>query len=176
MTNNRICQFLCPTHFTREKNGTFTEVARGTFGAVNQVDYDETIPDMVFPIFGTLQFIVYYSWLRVAQSLLNPIGDDENSFDVCYLIDRNIQVSYVHVNGVDNQIMDDLEDPFEGAIPTSLPETPTENIGELPSERNMAYMENPEDGDLEVIHAGFDQLIHQIRYKIFSMLLCDDII
>ena len=174
MTNNRICQFLCPTHFTREKNGTFTEVARGTFGAVNQVDYDETIPDMVFPIFGTLQFIVYYSWLRVAQSLLNPIGDDENTFDVCYMIDRNIQVSYVHVNGVDNQ-MNDLEDPFKGAIPTSLPETPTENMGELPTERIMAYMEDPEDDDLEVIHedrcTGYDQ-----KDNIFSMLLCDDII
>ena len=123
---------------------------------------------MVFPIFGTLQFIVYYSWLRVSESLLNPIGDDENDFDVCYMIDRNIQVSYVHVNGVDNHIVDD-EDPFEGAIPTSLPQTPTENIGELPTERNVAYMEDLGDGDLEVIHedmfTGFDKMLHHQKKK-----------
>jgi hypothetical protein len=43
--------------------------------------------------FGHFQeFICYLGWVKMAEALLNPWGDDDDDFQISYLIDRNFQV------------------------------------------------------------------------------------
>ena len=55
---------------------------------VKQVDY-------VFPFFTVLQFLFYVGWLKVAEALLNPYGEDDEDFDCNWMVDRHLQWSYM---------------------------------------------------------------------------------
>ena len=54
--------------------------------------YSNHTPDMYVPCFTILEFIAFFGWIKVAESLLNPFGDDDEDFQINYLIDRNMQV------------------------------------------------------------------------------------
>lgn len=51
--------------------------------------------DLYFPFFTTLQFFFYVGWLKVAESLINPFGDDDDDFEVNWMVDRNLQVNII---------------------------------------------------------------------------------
>ena len=53
--------------------------------------------DYYFPIFTTLQFLFYIGWLKTAEALLNPYGEDDEDFDTNWMVDRHLQVSYMMV-------------------------------------------------------------------------------
>ena len=48
--------------------------------------------DLYFPVFTTLQFFFYVGWLKVAETLINPFGYDDDDFEVNWMVDRNLQV------------------------------------------------------------------------------------
>ena len=37
-------------------------------------------------------------WLKVAESLVNPFGDDDDDFEVNWLVDRNLQVGFIDIH------------------------------------------------------------------------------
>ncbi|KJH46881.1 bestrophin-1 domain protein [Dictyocaulus viviparus] len=51
---------------------------------------DKDMIDMVFPFMTSIQFVLYMGWLKVAEALLNPWGEDDDDFETNVLIDRNI--------------------------------------------------------------------------------------
>ena len=57
-----------------------------------------------------VEFLAYLGWIKVAESLLNPFGEDDEDFDIDYLIDRNIWVSYMIVDTATDTELE--QDPF----------------------------------------------------------------
>ena len=73
--------------------------------------YNSHTPDFVFPFFGLMEFFCYVGWIKVAENLLNPFGEDDEDFKLNYLIDRNLQVSYLIVEEAESE-MELEKDPF----------------------------------------------------------------
>ena len=59
--------------------------------------------DLYYPIFMTIKFLFYFGWLRVAETLYNPFGEDDDDFEINDLLDRHFRVALAMV--------DDTEDP-----------------------------------------------------------------
>ncbi|CAJ0602501.1 unnamed protein product [Cylicocyclus nassatus] len=54
--------------------------------------------DLYFPVMSTLQFIFYMGWMKVAEAMLNPFGEDDDDFECNALIDRNITMVLMMVD------------------------------------------------------------------------------
>ena len=52
--------------------------------------------DWPVPIMTVLEFIFVIGWMKVAEVLLNPLGEDDDDFEVNSIIDNNISVSYIY--------------------------------------------------------------------------------
>ncbi|XP_045105835.1 bestrophin-4-like isoform X2 [Portunus trituberculatus] len=87
-------------------------------------NYPKNNIDFYFPIFTMLQFFFYMGWLKVAESLVNPFGEDDDDFEVNWLIDRNIQVSYLIVDEMHNEHPELMQDLYwDEVFPQELPYT-----------------------------------------------------
>ena len=55
--------------------------------------------DLYIPIFTVLQFFFYMGLLKVAEQLINPFGDDDEDFELNWLIDRHVKVKFSAKSG-----------------------------------------------------------------------------
>ncbi|KHJ83083.1 hypothetical protein OESDEN_17220 [Oesophagostomum dentatum] len=46
--------------------------------------------DLYVPFMTILEFISLVAWMKVAEALLNPLGEDDDDFECNFLIDKNI--------------------------------------------------------------------------------------
>ncbi|XP_053142597.1 bestrophin-1 [Hemicordylus capensis] len=68
--------------------------------------------DLFVPIFTFLQFFFYAGWLKVAEQLINPFGEDDDDFETNWLIDRNLQVSLMAVDEMHQDVPTLQKDPY----------------------------------------------------------------
>ncbi|CAO1430123.1 unnamed protein product [Diamesa tonsa] len=66
----------------------------------------------LLPILMMLEFLFYMGWLKVAETLMNPFGEDDDDFEVNDMIVRNLQLSYQIVDKIRNQAPELTEDIF----------------------------------------------------------------
>ena len=60
---------------------------------------------LYYPIFMTVKFLFFFGWLRVADTLYNPFGEDDDDFELNGLINRHFKVAM--------NIVDETEEPPE---------------------------------------------------------------
>ncbi|XP_029473523.1 bestrophin-4 [Rhinatrema bivittatum] len=68
--------------------------------------------DMYVPIFTLLQFFFYSGWLKVAEQIINPFGEDDDDFETNKLIDRNLQVSLLSVDDLYQNLPPTTKDKY----------------------------------------------------------------
>ncbi|XP_046390989.1 bestrophin-4-like isoform X2 [Ischnura elegans] len=101
--------------------------------------------DLVVPIFSFLQFFFYMGWLKVAESLVNPFGEDDDDFEVNWMVDRNLQVSYLIVDEMHYQHPELVKDQYWDQIfPSELPYTAaTKQYQRIPPQGSTKNLDIP---------------------------------
>ncbi|KAK7105814.1 bestrophin homolog 17-like [Littorina saxatilis] len=54
--------------------------------------------DSYVPVFTLLQFTFYMGWLKVAEQMINPFGEDDDDYDINWLLDRHTAVAFALVD------------------------------------------------------------------------------
>ncbi|XP_050692417.1 bestrophin-2-like isoform X2 [Eriocheir sinensis] len=66
--------------------------------------YPNNIIDLYVPIFSLLQFFFYIGWLKVAESLINPFGEDDHDFEFASLVSRHLEMTYLLADAQEPEI------------------------------------------------------------------------
>ncbi|XP_066990016.1 bestrophin-2-like [Macrobrachium rosenbergii] len=80
--------------------------------------YDGHTIDIYFPIFGILQLMVYVGWIKVAEALLNPFGDDDHDFEFVPLLERHLKMSNLLGNTEESELPYLIQEPPENNAAT----------------------------------------------------------
>ncbi|XP_049519093.1 bestrophin-1-like [Dermacentor silvarum] len=94
--------------------------------------------DVYFPFFTFLQFIFFMGWLKVAEQLINPFGEDDDDFETNWLIDRHTQVSYMAVDEMYGKFPPMERDLHWDSQEPDLPYTAAAIVHKIPTYRGSA--------------------------------------
>lgn len=82
----------------------------------------------LIPFLIILQFIFYMGWLKVAETLMNPFGEDDDDFEVSGIIDRNLVTSYLIVDDMHKDHPELLKDQYWNDTPQCLADLSEDKI------------------------------------------------
>ncbi|VDL62072.1 unnamed protein product [Nippostrongylus brasiliensis] len=111
---------------------------------VNVDSKSKTEVDLYFPIMSTLQFIFYMGWMKVAEAMLNPFGEDDDDFECNALIDRNITMVLMMVDQGYDRPPDLKRDPFWDDEVEPLYSEETAKIPNNPLKGSVSEVKLPE--------------------------------
>ena len=78
-------QFLIPS----DNSSLFPNA---TVAYSNEKPFYKFTPDIYFPFFLFVEFFCIMGWIKVAETIINPFGDDDEDFQINHIIQRNMQV------------------------------------------------------------------------------------
>uniref|UniRef100_A0A8C5PZG0 Bestrophin homolog n=1 Tax=Leptobrachium leishanense TaxID=445787 RepID=A0A8C5PZG0_9ANUR len=105
--------------------------------------------DLYIPVFTLLQFFFYAGWLKVAEQLINPFGQDDDDFETNWLIDRNFQVSLLAVDEMHQSIPPLEKDQYWNDTNPQPPYTTSTAETRRPSFMGSAFDISLQKEDLE---------------------------
>ncbi|XP_015789313.1 bestrophin-2 [Tetranychus urticae] len=79
--------------------------------------------DLYVPIFTILEFFFFMGWLKVAEQLINPFGEDDDDFELNWILDRNLVVSMIIVDSMYNKFPRLQRDSYWDESSPTLPYT-----------------------------------------------------
>ncbi|CAH8577662.1 unnamed protein product [Schistosoma turkestanicum] len=79
--------------------------------------------DLYFPFFTFLEFIVYMGLLKVAETLVNPMGENDEDIDINEVIDFNWKTGWCIVDGMKTSAPDIVRDFYWQQSIVELPHT-----------------------------------------------------
>ncbi|VDO00314.1 unnamed protein product [Rodentolepis nana] len=77
--------------------------------------------DLYVPFFGLLRFLFYMGWLKVAETLISPFGEDEDDFEIEEYIERNVQFTNFWDRCYNDEIPPVIKDVYWDAEDINLP-------------------------------------------------------
>ncbi|KAL4130655.1 hypothetical protein QTP88_008068 [Uroleucon formosanum] len=106
----------------------------------------QTELDVYIPVFTIVQFLFFMGLLKVAEQLINPFGDDEEDFELNYLIDRHTKASYLAVDYLAKIKIPLVKDIYFNELEVSIPYTSASVPFKKKSHRgSVHHMPVPED-------------------------------
>jgi len=118
--------------------------------------------DLFYPFFLTIQFTFFFGWLKVAETLINPFGEDDDDFELNRIIDRHVQAGFLIADHQDCPEL--LQDKYwEESFPSKIPYT----VGaeKYKKDEFLGSAENTlEIKDSEKIYGGVDS-VYNSRMK-----------
>ncbi|KOC66844.1 Bestrophin-2 [Habropoda laboriosa] len=132
--------------------------------------------DLYFPVFTTLQFFFYMGWLKVAETLINPFGEDDDDFEVNWIIDRNLQVGYLIVDEMHHEHPELIRDQYWDEIfPTELPYTAASQAfrEEHPQPSTAGIQLSAAQQELQPSSVRIDELAGEYHQKFHSDMADD---
>ncbi|XP_074077686.1 bestrophin-4 [Macrotis lagotis] len=111
--------------------------------------------DLYVPLTPLLQFFFYAGWLKVAEQIINPFGEDDDDFETNQLIDRNLQVSLLSVDDMYGNLPPVGRDRYWGEAAVQPPYTEASAADSLRpsflgSTFNLRMSEEPAPSEMEM--------------------------
>lgn len=79
--------------------------------------------DLYVPVFTLLEFFFFMGWLKVAEQLINPFGEDDDDFELNWILDRNLLVGVYVTDELCNKCPKIVKDMYWDDIEPALPYT-----------------------------------------------------
>nr|CAH8868696.1 unnamed protein product [Trichobilharzia regenti] len=104
--------------------------------------------DLYFPLFTLLELIVYVGWLKVAETLVNPMGEDDEDIDMNEIVDFNWKIAWCIVDGMRTSAPAVVRDVHWSQSVVELPHTERSRrltVGSMKgSTHDLSFPINPE--------------------------------
>nr|XP_031831442.1 bestrophin-4-like isoform X1 [Nomia melanderi]XP_031831443.1 bestrophin-4-like isoform X1 [Nomia melanderi]XP_031831444.1 bestrophin-4-like isoform X1 [Nomia melanderi]XP_031831445.1 bestrophin-4-like isoform X1 [Nomia melanderi]XP_031831446.1 bestrophin-4-like isoform X1 [Nomia melanderi]XP_031831447.1 bestrophin-4-like isoform X1 [Nomia melanderi]XP_031831448.1 bestrophin-4-like isoform X1 [Nomia melanderi]XP_031831450.1 bestrophin-4-like isoform X1 [Nomia melanderi] len=125
--------------------------------------------DVYVPVFTILQFFFFMGLLKVAEQLINPFGEDDEDFELNWIIDRHTKVSYLGVDTLMNRCPPLVKDIYFDAENLILPYTEAAAVHKKKTYRgSVANMTVPEEKQTMFLPNVIEEDEEEMRTSLYT--------